>query len=94
MTHLDDGTHLSTTISPIALFIAARYGLDIPFAELSELYLSAMELATHRDDLSDVVLRVLAEERAAILSQRAERAGRSMFALFAEHVPGRFPGRG
>ena len=87
MTHLDDGTNLSTTISPIALFIAARYGLDVPFTELSSVYVSAMELATRREDLSDVVLRVLAEERAVMMSQRAETAGRSMFALFTERLP-------
>ena len=87
MTHLDDSTNLSTAISPIALFIATHYGLDVPFIELSSLYLSAMELARQREDLSDVVLRVLAEERATIMSQPVEPARVSMFALFTERVP-------
>ena len=63
MTHLDDSANSSiTTISPIALFIAVRYGIDVPLGDLKPLYVSALELARYREDLSEVVLRVLAEE--------------------------------
>ncbi len=87
MTHLDDDPQLPNAISPIAFFIAVRYGLDVPSTELSSLFVSAMELATHREDLSDVVLRVLAEERATAMSQSFEMAGGSMFSLFTERTP-------
>ncbi|MGB0388062.1 MAG: DUF4332 domain-containing protein [Ardenticatenaceae bacterium] len=63
MTHFNDYINFSTTtISPIALFVALRYGVDVPLEDLKSLYLSAIELARSSDELSDVVRHVLVEE--------------------------------
>ena len=57
-----EATGYSTShISPIALFIALRYGLGV-IEEMTQLRLLAATLATERDELSELVRHVLVEE--------------------------------